>query len=1077
MPSYGLRARIYLTMQGPTLPQEVSSSANLESAHPFSSDTVMSAGLSPGNGGNAGFALHPDGPTVSKAEEADLATAIAASLMMLNPNGSDAAAWVPMSKKENSTYERQKVAMRHSIEIREEQESRAGIQSSLEEISEPTEAVHHTEGAPSSLSAGASDPRRELYLKERIENMAFYLAMEIHMLNDPNGDTYVFIDPPAQQPEQDYYSYQRYCERYALPLCMQKKKFMTLDSFFDDAFGPTAQYRVTHRRRLVGRLPDSIKYVLDLTPPTEGDYAAYLTAELCCPEGVRRWYQAGQRWNVSSMLIGGQEEYSAPFRMREDSVQKVDDGTSSATDLMDVERGAPPAGSEELNLTRVIAEQQVDDAHSPTIKPNNATKDKPIPLEYSPVRHRSAIERVLHAAVEGLDPRIDSAPKLWTTFAVAKHYGIKRSALTDYIVRWLRANPNSYFLEVLPEISLRISDGLECSELCRDTFAILVGEEALANVYRCRESAALPAGRSVHGRKREDLPESYQTRIEYASKAFMERITAEFSTLVDEQMSWLNDLPEFYKLSVPELGHAVDRPDFSELMTTLKAFLRGLIYWILCNNGNSPSGPLADSASDGDIRSNDLFPTTKFSHTWRQLLPCERIFTRSFWKLLRQSNSNWGFSNICGASGYPVSQNNWPEAAKKYAHMGIIKEIRREHLDTLARDCNFIYRGHPQVIASQKSQATSPPPSSGSSFQPSSDGSNGGSRQQTQVSLPIRTQQLLSRTQFRKILPKMPAEQRGSTGVSTGVQAAPSSPSQYANASSLATEWPSRTSPSPSWTHTSYDPDLYGQLTQAQASSIPDPTPRDEFFDLKEFFNQADGYLGRICSRILAPPDASMRADTLELMLTDTLVCLEDPEWKYLPMWAGGNDDESGGVFDDQIPLAHTGFSTAGPRVHTGVGSSAASSEFEVISNQTDGSTHHTSTVVNDGFTDVMDRRRVYEADSIWSDVMADRDDGNSVRSKGADTATIHGSEFGWQDFMGDLNGEGTGKVRTEDKGKGKMLDDEEMFDDVFTEEDDDDDDENEEDEEEDDENDNTDDHSLVGNNDGDVDDEDMVLV
>ena len=1061
----------------------------------------MTVGLSPGNGGNAGFALHPDGPPASHAEQADLATAVAASLMMLNPNGSDAAAWVPMSASEKMTYERQKVAMKHSTGIREEQDTCAAIQSSLEEISKPTEAVLHTEGTPSSHSAGASDPRSELYLKERIENLAFYLAMEIHMLNDPNGDTYVFIDPPAQQPEQDYYSYQRYCERYALPLCMQKKKFMTLDSFFfDDAFGPTAQYRVTHRRRLVGRLPDRIKYVLDLTPPTEGDYAAYLTAELCCPEGVRKWYQAGQRWNVSSMLIGGQEEYAAPFRVREENnVQKVDKGTSSATDLMDVEGAAPPAGSEELNLTRVIAEQQADDAHSPTIKPKNATKDNPIPLEYSPVRHRSAIERVLHAAVEGLDPRIDSAPKLWTTFAVAKHYGIKRSPLTDYIVRWLRANPNSYFLEVLPEISLKISDGLECSELCRDTFAILVGEEALANVYRCRGSTALPAGRSVHGRKREDLPESYQTRIEYASKAFMERITAEFSTLVDENMSWLNGLPEFYKLSVPELSHAVDRPDFSELMTTLKAFLRGLIYWILCNNRNPLSGPPADSASDGGIRSDDLFPTTKFPHTWRQLLPSERIFTRSFWKLLRQSNGNWGFSNISGASKYPVPQNSWPEAAKKYAHMGILKDIRREYLETLTLDCNSIYRGHPQVIASQESQATSPPPGSAFSFQPSSDGSNGGSRLQTQVSLPIRTQQPLFRSPCRMMLPKMLAEQRGSTGISTGVQgnvsvislgsikgpqtsvltylvAAPLTPSQNANASSLATELPSRTSPSTGWTHTSYDPGLYEDLTQAQASSIPDPTPCDNFFDLKEFFNQAHGYLDGICSRILAPPDASMRADTLELMLTDTLVCLEDPEWKYLPMWAGGNDDESGGVFDDQIPLAHTGFSTAGPRVHTGVGSSAASSEFEVISNQTDGSTHHTSTVVNDGFTDVLDRRRVYEADSIWSDVMADRDDDKSVRSKGADTATIHGSEFGWLDFMGDLNGEGSGKVRTEDKGKGKMVDDEEMFDDVFMQYDDDDDDDEIEEDEEEDDNDNNDDRSLVGNNDED-DDEDMVLV
>ena len=47
-----------------------------------------------------------------------------------------------------------------------------------------------------------------------------------------------------------------------------------------------------------------------------------------------------------------------------------------------------------------------------------------------------------------------------------------------------------------------------------------------------------------------------------------------------------------------------------------------------------------------------------------------------------------------------------------------------------------------------------------------------------------------------------------------------------------------------------------------------------------------------------------------------------------MPLWAGGNDDGSGGVFNDDVPLSFEGFSTAGPKIRTGSGSSSGSSEF-----------------------------------------------------------------------------------------------------------------------------------------------------
>lgn len=167
-------------------------------------------------------------------------------------------------------------------------------------------------------------------------------------------------------------------------------------------------------------------------------------------------------------------------------------------------------------------------------------------------------------------------------------------------------------------------------------------------------------------------------------------------------------------------------------------------------------------------------------------------------------------------------------------------------------------------------------------------------------------------------------------------------------------------------------------------------------FNLNTFLLYVSDKIEAICTGMLAAPDAATRSDTLELVLTDTLVCLDQSEWKYLPLWAGGNDDGSGGVFDDSVPLAETGLSAAapGPGFHTGL-SSTGSSEYELVgggegSLAGDSSTPHTSTVVNTsvGSSEQMDRRRVYEADSVWTEVLAGKrigDDGGSSVGTGVD--------------------------------------------------------------------------------------------
>lgn len=73
----------------------------------------------------------------------------------------------------------------------------------------------------------------------------------------------------------------------------------------------------------------------------------------------------------------------------------------------------------------------------------------------------------------------------------------------------------------------------------------------------------------------------------------------------------------------------------------------------------------------------------------------------------------------------------------------------------------------------------------------------------------------------------------------------------------------------------------------------------------------------------------------------NTLLCLGEDEYKYLPLWAGGFDDGSGGVFDDgaEVPdapdVADGGFRGGAmgiiPGVGSSIGGSMAGSEFEDI--------------------------------------------------------------------------------------------------------------------------------------------------
>ena len=716
------------------------------------------------------------------------------------------------------------------------------------------------------------------------------------------------------------------------------------------------------------------------------------------------------------------------------------------------------------------------------------------------MRHRSAIERVL-SALQGLDPKLDSAPKVWTTFAVAKYFNIKHSELNDYIIRWLRAYPNSYFLEVLPEVSLQIADGLENYDLARDTFAILVGEEALDNLRRARTPTSSNS-RSAYGRKKEDLPEAIFTRVEYASKIFLERINNEFADFVGNGMQWIETLPEFKKLS--SYGKPEAQGIISALKVLLKDYVRGVIYKLLCANYNYV--PEADLQHPGGT---DLLPRVSRSEVWNNLYPNERILSRTFWHSLTSFKKFDGRTNLDIREGWNRMWSSIDLSSHEQCELerGTYREILRSSLDCLTRDLSYCLSHHgANSVSTLPIRNTSGAPVA--SLDPLNASSAPAGPVESFPSDRIFSTESRAQGLYNSSSNHIPACGHGDQGVALDwpfgssrkdlTQHVPSktygnnetSPSDTVSAAGegqtdrIVSQWPApeRTSPwsaSSDWDKDNgaeeivrlhrkgleglESPPSFRSKTPPLHPSQPyrpilpfhndDPPFSSEsnrrlpaiFFNQEIFFVEAHRYIENFAHQKLQSSDTYLREEPLEIGITNTLVCLADSEWKYLPLWAGGNDDGSGGVYIDQPDTADLGFSSPGPDIHTGTPATSIKSpseldfeNFEIVSDHSSAtSTLNTSMVNNRGFSDHMRRNRVYAADSADTSSHQSStftDDFTMVTEDDEEELARRQMEI--QEQLEAAEAEAAAEARRVEKGKDRMLD--ENYADLFDEQEDD---------------------------------------
>jgi len=688
--------------------------------------------------------------------------------------------------------------------------------------------------------------------------------MALPLLLFPDGDTLVYIDPAPKDGAQNL------PRPTAVHRVHSDMLLATGSNYFQCRLGPRSQNRVRKQRGFSHKLPEGIKYVLDLTPPMLEEDAIISMTEVSCPMGIRTWVRFGPMWDLPSQCVGGVdecetvEEVILPFVLDTSPMEEDDEN-------LDDEESADKEEEHALPLTRQRAG---------------------LPVEYSAKRHRDGIEQILHV-LEGLNVILDTPCKLWTFFAVAKLFDVATvPAVGDLISSWFYMANNTRFIEIHPKIAYRVACGIKSQALCRDAFVGLVGDEAMLYLIRSGRLRPLKAWERHFARSRfsDCLDDIEVQRIEYASKSFAEDVIGHFLHLAGTDMTWLADIVEFRKLTQHIQNSPVDKNMVLALIAALRDYIRYKIYRALV-------------AVRDPLRSSDTVPkrgTAPYSNAFRHRDILQRIIGKKFWvELLTLDFKSSGLygteehssiaevgSGLLAFRGQKAARIRHPShiwlgqrvdhfnCAVTRVNTGINLRAANSPTENEKKRGNFSLNHRSPLSGTDPS--TSADANTTLPFRPAP-GANAFTNIDVNISLPSR---------------QVPSQKN------------PSSPSDefYDVFDSIAEDM---------------------RLERLFNSDVD-----DKKFNLHIFFIQVSSYVRSYTLRLIYPRDIHV----ISLDATDTLTCLGDNQFQFLPLWAGGNDDGTGGVFTDpNIPImSNGGFSAPGPAVHTGSDASTDDSFSEI---------------------------------------------------------------------------------------------------------------------------------------------------
>lgn len=286
-------------------------------------------------------------------------------------------------------------------------------------------------------------------------------AIEYGKSSLDSGDTLVILHPEDYKPLDS--------TGFALnkELRVHSKRLISTGSKkFEKIFSVDVQ-RAAREFHYADGLPKGIDFILDLRlvapmnledAELSGDVSEQLISELRCSRGIRSWFSSQDRYDVPSNLVGGRDAIAAtspeepaisskkkvPYQRPRQSAEAFtasQNSKSQYAEMHDVQITDDDCKfhADMLYVLKISAQE-----HPPptqTVDTSELVEDALMlddVSEYCPIRYRIGIELLLQI-IEGREPTwLDSAPKIWTLYIVAKYF-----ECTSYVV----SSPKSSHLQ------------------------------------------------------------------------------------------------------------------------------------------------------------------------------------------------------------------------------------------------------------------------------------------------------------------------------------------------------------------------------------------------------------------------------------------------------------------------------------------------------------------------------------------------------------------------------------------------------------------------------------------------------
>ncbi|KAA8900929.1 hypothetical protein FN846DRAFT_957712 [Sphaerosporella brunnea] len=270
---------------------------------------------------------------------------------------------------------------------------------------------------------------------------------------------------------------------------------------------PTYQHRIRRRTQLQQHgLPTGVNYVIDLTPPEEGDAAVEIVEKLWCPDEVRGW----KPWGCGAYI-------------------EEDDGwvgiarPNEELDIFFQEQWGPPRKDEGW------VEKMVEKKEQKTPVPDLAPP-------YSVPRHIGALQRIF-GILHGIDPHINSCSMWYTIYALSVEMGLQ-AFVVDYLLAWLYSPRNVAFTELFTPLAMTMAERLQSQVLSRECMALTISRNLLSTT-KCH---------SIYRVKASDLMERHRGAIEAATASLRSRIEQQWDEIMS--LRWLDDAAIIPTMSV-----------------------------------------------------------------------------------------------------------------------------------------------------------------------------------------------------------------------------------------------------------------------------------------------------------------------------------------------------------------------------------------------------------------------------------------------------------------------------------------------------------------------------------------------